>query len=291
MVVPWVEKIKLYNEIEQAIHTSVPKSKPPHEPDYIALLVLDFARELGRILTKFHRGYFRVGSCFIHQKPLAKFCDRTIASKSPEIGDLLIVYKEIHPDEVLYNALLLQAKKTDDIYRTHVPESDEHQLILYTQWPRFTYDRAGHLNGQPRNIIPKTITSGAQYLLIDEHESYHLCCPAPSFWCAMPQEYLVASNSLAMQIVKFLEFQVGRPFVGGSRRDQWSQMIWDLLRISAASRFNRRRSGNINQPRSSDEIFDILSENYHQQEMPNGREKGITVLCIQRKVGQEEVPK
>lgn len=287
MTVPWKEKIKLYDEIELAIHASVPKSKAPHEPDYIASLVLDFARKLYHILNKFHCGYFRVGSCFIHQKPLAKFCDRSIASKNPEIGDLLIVYKEIiYPDkEVKYNALLLQAKKTSNIYRTDLSKEDKHQLILYTQWPRFAYVRAGHLNGQIRNIVPKTITSGAQYLLIDAHKSYHSLYPAPSFWCAMPQEYLVASNTLAMQIVKFLEFQVGRPFVDEQKKDDWSQMIWDLLQISAESRFNRQRSGNVNQPRSSDDIFSMLSESHYPQEMPNSQKKGITVLCIQREVG------
>ena len=43
---------------------------------------------------------------------------------------------------------------------------DTHQLILYTRWPRFQYCRAGYLNGQERSINPKTITTGAQYLLI-----------------------------------------------------------------------------------------------------------------------------
>lgn len=292
MVVPWSGKIELYNEIRNAIYNSVSGLNAPQEPDYIAALVRNFSLSLRDILESYIPGRFRVGGCFIHQKPLAKFCDPFISKKSPEIGDLLIVYKEtIYPDnEVRYNALLLQAKKTDHIYRTHISEDDKHQLILYTQWPKFTYDRAGHLNGRVRNIIPKMITSGAQYLLIDEHESYH-CCPAPSFWCAMPQEHLVASNSLAMQIVKFLEFQVGRPFVSGPRRDHWSQMIWDLLRISAESKFNRQRSGIRNQPRSSGDIFSILLENYNQQEIYDVPEDGVSVLCIEGRIGQEEAPR
>lgn len=287
MVIPWKEKIKLYNDIESAIHASIPRGKAPHEPDYIAALVLDFARELPHILKKFCGGYYRVGGCFLHQKPLAKFCDPSISDKRPEIGDLLIVYKEVHPEDVRYNALLLQAKRTDNIYRTYISDDDMHQLTLYTQWPKFAYARAGHLNNRIRNIIPKTVTSGAQYLLIDDLESYHSLYPAPSFWCAMPQRELSASNTLALQIVKFLEFQVGRPFVENPTRNDWSQMIWDLLHISAESRFNRKRSGHVNQPRSSQEIFDILSENYHQQEMPNNQKKGITVLCIEGRVEQE----
>ena len=287
MIVPWKKKIRLYNEIRHAIYNSASGLKDPQEPDYIAALVCNFSLNLRSILKSYIPGRFRVGGCFIHQKPLARFCDPSIAKKAPEIGDLLIVYKEIiYPDnEVRYNALLLQAKKTKDIYRTYVSGNDKHQLILYTQWPRFAYDRAGHLNGRIRNIIPKTITSGAQYLLIDEHEFYHCCCPAPSFWCAMPQEHLVASNTLAMQIVKFLEFQVGRPFVDGSTRDHWSQMIWDLLRISAESKFNRQRSGYHYRLRSSGDIFSILLENYNQQEIYN--EDGISVLCIEGQVEQQ----
>lgn len=286
MVVPWNGKIRLYNEIEHAIYDSVSILKAPQEPDYIAALVRDFSLSLRDILESYIPGRFRVGGCFIHQKPLARFCDPSIAKKAPEIGDLLIVYKEIiYPNnEVRYNALLLQAKKTKDIYRTYVSGNDKHQLILYTRWPRFAYEKAGRLNGRIRNIIPKTITSGAQYLLIDEHKSYHLCCPAPLFWCAMPQEHLVASNTLAMQIVKFLEFQVGRPFVNEPRRDYWSQMIWDLLRISAESKFNRQRSGYRDRPRSSGDIFSILLENYYQQEIYDVPENGISVLCIEGQV-------
>lgn len=290
MIVPWWKKIELYDEISKAISHSVTGLKATQEPDYIVALVYNFSLGLRDILHRYILGRFRVGGCYIHQKPLAKFCDSSISGTNPEIGDLLIVYKEIHPDEVRYNALLLQAKKTNDVYRTHVLKDDKHQLILYTKWPKFAYARAGSLNGRIRNIVPKTITSGAQYLLIDEHNSYP-CCSAPSFWCAMPQEYLVASNSLALQIIKFLEFQVGRSFVSGPRRDHWSQMIWDLLRISAESKFNRQKSGCRDQPRSSDKIFSMLLENDNQQEIYDIPEGGISVLCIEGHVGPEEAPR
>lgn len=45
---------------------------------------------------------------------------------------------------------------------------DYHQLLLYTKWPKFEYARAGALNGRIRSIQPKSITPGAQYLLIDD---------------------------------------------------------------------------------------------------------------------------
>lgn len=204
---------------------------------------------------------YNVGGCFIHQKPCAKFCNPALQHyKSPEIGDLLIVYKENSPKGELYNALLLQAKKTGNIYNTTISAGDTHQLILYTRWPRFQYCRAGYLNGQERSINPKTITTGAQYLLIDENKFYNTPCGHHTFWCAYADEHLTASKALALQIINLLEFQTGRPFV--SKRlhmDHWSQMIWDLLQISANSYFNRRHAGFNNTPRGS-EIMDFFTE-------------------------------
>lgn len=286
MVVPLNQKIELYSKIEHAIYASVSRLKDPHESDYIAALIRSLPGDLQNILNGYMPGKFRVGGCFLHQKPFAKFCDPSIPGKSPEIGDLLIVYKEVHTTDIRYNALLLQAKKTKNIYRARVSSRDMHQLTLYTKWPIFEYTEAS-LKGEIRDITPKTITSGAQYLLIDERKSYHPLCPAPSFWCAMPQRVLSASNTLALQIVKFLEFQVGRPFVENPTRKDWSQMIWDLLHISATSKFNRQRSGHTDQPRSYGDIFNQLLESNGGQEIYDSPEGGVSVLCIEGRVEQE----
>lgn len=67
----------------------------------------------------------------------------------------------------MYNALLFQAKISDR-YEMKVKGNELHQLELYKRWPEFVYHRAGRfLNGKTRNVCPKTINDGAQYLLID----------------------------------------------------------------------------------------------------------------------------
>lgn len=126
-----------------------------------------------------------------------------------------------------------------------------HQLFLYTHWPKFIYRKANNLNGKKRSVIPKTITAGAQYLLIDRNA---VCTP---FWCAMPNDILVASKCLASQLVDFVEFQTGRTFVKCAPRDSWSQMIWDLLKISFQSVFNKSKYGYVKASRASDEISDF----------------------------------
>lgn len=279
----WNIKHKLYCDIHYAIETCITGLSSKQEPDYIAALVTRLPSKLSSILG--HQ--YNVGGCFIHQKPCAQFCDPTLSPKSPEIGDLLIVYKENKPNrKALYNALLLQAKKTNNIYNTTISSGDKHQLILYTEWPRFKYCRAGYLNGQERSITPKTLTTGAQYLLIDENNLYNTPCGHHTFWCASADQPLTASKSLALQIINLLEFQTGRPFVYPSPMDHWSKMIKDLLHISATSYFNRRHAGFHNTPRGSVTILNFLSEIHNQDptEIPSLNEEdcGISILFIER---------
>lgn len=203
-----------------------------------------------------------------------------MSSKNPEIGDLLIVYKEIRGGETFYNSLLLQAKKSSNIYYTTIPTHDRHQLMLYTRWPKFEYERAGaSLNGKTRSITPKTITTGAQYLLIDESKCGNPCCPT-TFWCAIPASNLVASCSLTLQIIRLIEFQTGKPFVSkSSRKDHWSKMIWDLLDISASSCFNRRRAGYHGADRYAGDPINMFVDSAKDGISSDG--DGISVLCIE----------
>ena len=280
----WNTKHKLYCDIHYAIETCITGLSSKQEPDYIAALVTHLPTKLSSILG--HQ--YNVGGCFIHQKPCAQFCDPTLSPKNPEIGDLLIVYKENKPNrKALYNALLLQAKKTNNIYKTTISSGDTHQLILYTQWPRFKYRRAGYLDGQVRSITPKTIITGAQYLLIDENNLYNTPCGHHTFWCACADEHLTASKSLALQIINLLEFQTGRPFVSPrSHMDHWSKMIWDLIRLSANSYFNRRSAGFKNTPRTSGNVINFFTEicnpDLNQTLNQDDKDCGIPILLIER---------
>lgn len=290
-----ITKWHLFHAFHQAIERSIKGTPPMQEPDYIAMLINNLPSKLDRILNKYIQTLnFRVGGCFIHQKPLAQFCDPTLSRKSPEIGDLLIVYKETSRTKTsYYNALLLQAKKTNSIYHTAIQSTDKHQLLLYSQWPKFKYLRAGTLNGHIRSIKPKTITPGAQYLLIDEQKIYLSSCNScrniSTFWCAKADNILVAANSLAHQLVDFINFQTGRPFVPrGKGIDHWSQMIWDLLTVSANSHFNRKNANLHKSSRFSGDIFNLLTAEKHNNHSFAYHEKqsiseieGISVLAIE----------
>lgn len=137
--------------------------KTPQEPDFVAELVEGIPQDIYRSLSVYAPRYkFAVSGVFCHQKPLADFG----AAIKPEVGDMLLVYIEENKYAVTKcNALLMQAKKTDKIpYIVH--SSEMHQLQLYEEWPTFKLDRAGAFDGAEINVQPKTVNSGAQYLLL-----------------------------------------------------------------------------------------------------------------------------
>lgn len=283
-------KRHIWHDIHYATEATTRGLYHPQEPDYIASLVTKLPNDLIQILNSYiPNRQFNVGGCFIHQKPIVRFTSTQYAHhRMPELGDLLIVYKETKNNEDRYNALLLQAKKTDNIYNTHIRHYDQHQYVLYTKWPKFEYHRAGRLNGVSRSISPKTITSGAQYLLIDEqHNAAHWHYPV-TFWCAGADNPLEASSSLATALLQLIEFQTGRPFVAKGRNiDQWSKMIWDLLDISTQSIFNRRRNGYNNHPRHTGDIITYLATLNNVENFVENEENGISIICIEGKYIEE----
>lgn len=239
------------------INNMINRLGSPQEPDYIAALVCDFPKKLREILVRnIPNLEFRTCGCFIHQKPLVQFVDsKKYGKTSPEIGDLLIIYKEIDGDHALYNALLLQAKviKSNSAKRVNEP----HQLILYTQWPHFMYKKAGYLNGEERDVYPKTVHSGAQYLLINNVTGN------PLFGCATANELLNVSISFAGQLIRLIEFQVGGTFVSKAQPiiDDWSWMIWDLLEITQKTSFKRKNFSSKREKRHCGDTIDMLSTN------------------------------
>lgn len=206
------------------------------------------------------------------------------------MGDLLLIYKEVNRKGNRYNALLLQAKKTSNIYNSPVYPHDKHQLALYTQWPKFRYRRAGILNGQERSICPKTVSTGAQYLLIDENFATPNMPVHWTFWCATPDDVLSASHSLAFQIVDLIEFQTGRPFIEKRQyMDHWSKMIWDLIDLSASACFNRRPAGYRNRPRMQGNILNLLNNGDHRlSEQCNDDDIGMSILYIEGDARERE---
>lgn len=231
----------------------------PEEPDFIASLVLNFTPRLLQTLRDlFPDTKFSVTGIYCHQKPIVNIDE----SKNPELGDLLFVY--IHTDArgvMRYNSLLFQAKKSRNV-NTRVSASDQHQLKLYTEWPAFTYLRAGRLNGKKRNVLPKTMHDGAQYLLIDDDPETGLAGYEGTFpmGCATPAELLCLNADLATELVDFLKFKAGRAFeaLPNQTEDDWTKMIWEVLEILKDKASRRKNIGISNFPRITTQEADGL---------------------------------
>lgn len=252
------------------------------EPDFVAKLVEELPKCIMKASDVALPGRNIIaGGAFIHQKPLAHFINRT-GYKDPELGDLLIVCREKRASGFCYNAMLLQAKCTTTPFSQQIP--NDHQYILYSEWPEFEYKRAGHLNGKVRSVLPKTITQGAQYLLIDASSRITL-------FTATVDRPLEGSKLFANTLAAIMSFDAGRTFDVTYHRDDWSQMILDLLNLSAISIFNRRKAGYSKAPRwSGEDVFNFIinpdEPNCGKINMiPNrsenaNEESGISIICI-----------
>lgn len=220
------------------------------ESDYVAKLVTELPGGIKNALNAVMPGcQVKSGSAFIHQKPLAHFVNKT-GYKDPELGDLLIVCRDRRTSGVVYNAMLFQAKVANDLLCDSIP--NDHQFILYSEWPEFEYKRAGVLNGKRRNVLPKSVTQGAKYLLIDKKSPNTMLT-------ATTDIPLNGSRCFSTTLASILSFDDGRSFQFAFPRDAWSQVIIDLLILSASSMFNRRRSGfSAKQRWNGDKAFDYL---------------------------------
>lgn len=218
----------------------------PQEPDYVAALSTNFVRDFFNILVAVFPNYdFSVLGIYCHQKPIVDIK----LPKKPELGDILFVYADRkRKGKMVLNSLLLQAKiSSSPLLKIH--PSEVHQLELYKKWPEFTYYRAGELNGITRNILPKTINDGAQYLLIDDNPLTNGIFDSKEMYpmgCAIPDDILCINDSLSNELIDLLKFKSGRTFDNNpySTEDGWSKMIWDLLRI-VAGKYSKRKNAKI----------------------------------------------
>lgn len=232
----------IVNSVRSTVKRCEALGNSPHEPDFVASLVIEFTSDLSKILQLLFHGYaFSISGVYCHQKPIVH---AEGISPDPELGDILLVY--IDHRTKMYNSLLLQAKRSSRL-DLKIERTDFHQFQLYYKWPRFTYQRSGHLNGKTRDIWPKSINDGAQYLLIDSDLEASLKGIPGNFpmGCAIPNQILSINNDLATEVVDFLKFKAGRIFEERPTRDDWSNMIWDLLDITKCAMSKRRNSGRI----------------------------------------------
>lgn len=226
----------------------------PHEPDYVANLVLYGVPEFHSVISAYTNVWRNVSTVgvFCHQSPLVKYSG---AENGCELGDILFCHfhKNIQGD-TFRNALLFQSKAqpTNDL---QIPYNDT-QLKLYREWPQFKYTRPTNLIGQSRHLIPSLPHAGAQYMLIDNNpltvSSFHPFFEFPIGTTTVVPG-LIADTPLETELVRFLFFSSGRQFDSYNNRntDEWTKIVWDLLRVGMERAFNRKRSGYVNAPRIS----------------------------------------
>ncbi len=253
-----------------AMHEAMRRTQPgrPEEPDIVAMLVLEGTRYLAATLGAVLRSDgidCRLTSVFCHQRPEVEF-----AHGRCELGDILFVHRHHarDPEDSTNTALLLQAKKTHrEIYE--VDSSDQAQLRLYTEWPRFTYRRSGpSLNDLKRDLQPKSAHPGAQYLLIDDlgHDlalTGMLGLPGTHCTAVAPARRRLFSHwSLADALIHFFAGPTVRPFLDEPDVDgsDWSRVVHDLLAHAGQHVFNRKRSGVNRASRRADAPWSVASE-------------------------------
>jgi hypothetical protein len=77
----------------------------------------------------------------------------------------------------------------------------------------------------------------------------------------MADQYLHDHNHLAAELFDFLLLRSGRPFTDSqacSSGDDWSQVVWDLLRGALNKAFNRKKSGRSSAPRHAGATLAML---------------------------------
>lgn len=272
----------------------------PQEPDYVAALSTKFTKDLFNILVAVFSEYdFSVTSVYCHQKPVVDIH----MSKAPELGDILFVYIDRKQNDMILNSLLLQAKiSKSSLLKMHTDE--KHQLELYKKWPEYTYLRAGSLNGKRRNIVPKSINTGAQYLLIDDNPLTNGFFGGTDMFpmgCAMPDDILYINDSFSRELINFFKFKSGRTFDRNpyETEDDWSKMIWDLLKIASSKTSKRKNARLTSFPRSNEfshfrteDMGDrtLLDEMQYDNEAGWNEDIGVSVILIESKRKSEIIP-
>lgn len=127
------------------------------------------------------------------------------------------------------------------------------------------------MNGQTRNVLPKTINDGAQYLLIDGNPFTNGLSGFPGTYpmgCSVPSNPLCIDNSLSEEIVDFIKFKSGRAFKERNPNcmDDWSKMIWDLLDITSLV-YSKRKCAKINQLPRRNEYVNYFSDGFRENKL------------------------
>ena len=153
-------------------------------------------------------------------------------------------------------------------------------MYLYEKWPAFTIVSTG----EQYDLFPKTVTQGALYSIVQRKS-------VPQFFMAEPETCMAFSGEMTFGrfIQNAINWQAGRTITDELDKDsdEWSRLVWDLIKHSATKVFNRKRIGCKNCPRlldcfldytSTDNSFGIPSNGENETEDDEGF--GISTLII-----------
>jgi len=250
--------LALRNAIASTVLECKHYRKMPHEPDFMAALMLRGVAEFApRWVEHFQQTGHELSilSVFCHQRPIVKW---PASPKGCELGDLLVMVRHHEPARTCQSALLLQAKCIQPDWN----HSGEPQLELYRSWPAFRY--ASPLRHEERDVLPKSVHGGAEYLVLfgppfacDDYFQRRRPRPlqwpqelwrAP-LWVMPPADLGHSPRHLPIVLAEMLTLSAGRVIVPRGKDDAWSEVIWDILDMSLEKVFDRQRSGVMARPR------------------------------------------
>ena len=264
------------NAIQQAISVVTAKAggKTLQEPDYSAAFAIELPPIINanKISPNIH-----FGGCFIHQSPMATFAGQHANQSICEVGDLLVLCHEKVDGDDRYNAALIQWKKLNTGSGT-ISGSALKQLDLYEHWPSFTLKSGKSVS--LFDILPKTVSPGAQYGLIFPSSSLSLFCRIPS-----KDLQVIDSPSFARFLINLMKWQTGRPVVldgDSGKTDEWSKLIEYLIQNSLKSIFTRRNINTV-EKRASKDLLKMLISNANEGPFElQSTEEGISILFIDK---------
>lgn len=222
--------------------------KTAQEPDFVATLTDALGQNLKNAMqSTFKNIDVSVETTFCHQSPKVLICDPLYKiQKSSEAGDLLLVYNETQDNgRTDRNAMLLQAKCADSFPHT-IGNNEEHQLVLYTDWPQFLL--LGYSVADERFYVrPSVYPRGGKYLLFSKQAN-------ATYSTAIAQKSLMEEHTLSEDIADFVSF-LGTAGYGFKKSDihipgdDWSNFINRLLQHAKSHFYNRNAVGKSHAPR------------------------------------------
>lgn len=269
-------------EINKCIQSSIRaekttlKKRDISEPKYTEALAIGLPRTLYNH-PKFPSN-IRFGGAFIHQSPLAKFAS-VHKQMSCELGDLLVFVRKKTIDGERFNAALVQLKRTQSPTVSIKDDSASKQLFLYENWPCFNVKQIGY----QYNIFPKVVTEGGVYGIIHEKSGsfsqIYISEPMSSMHCDRDKTF-------GRFIANIIDWEAGRTVSDEFNKDadEWSRLIWDIIRYVFHKTFKGRNTQFSGQSKSTiDFLQAMLKEPLAYEDNKDGKDEsdsGFGILFI-----------